>query len=189
MTYNSMTGEEFDVRDHAKKVDLLLDDYRQYKNERVPISFACDEALWLKIAGYSFMDFYTKPKVHLETQLKGREWFLRNVIGDMSPELPDQWNISTQYWMEEADYFGCDIVLQENDYAWGKPLKMEKENLIKYIREIDPEENICKSNAFKLYEGLKNEAEGKTYLERSIKIIPPGTQTHGFLQKRRKSGD
>ena len=45
---------------HEERVSELWGDFNRGENDRVPVTFACDEQLWLKIAGHSFREFYQK---------------------------------------------------------------------------------------------------------------------------------
>ena len=55
------------VRAHNEAVDRLWADYGRGENERVPVTFASDEFLWLGLSGRTFREFYTDPRVQLET--------------------------------------------------------------------------------------------------------------------------
>ena len=168
---------------HAREVRDLWAAYGRAENTRVPITFACDEQVWLKVSGHSFREFYTVPAVHMKAQLEGRRWFCENVIGDMKPGFPDTWPISVQAWMEENEFFGGEAVYQEDDYAWAPPLSLDREALLKHIADIDPEARIRQGWAFKLYQALKGLADGARFLGRPIWVAPPGSTTHGLFTK------
>jgi hypothetical protein len=169
--------------EHAREVEALWTAYSHNENTRVPVTFACDEQVWLKVSGHTFREFYTIPEVHLKAQLEGKLWFCQNVIGDMMPGPPDQWNVSVQLWMEEDEFFGCDVIYQEDDYAWAKPLLLDKESLLYYLSDIHPEERVRQSRAFKMYQALKELSDGMTFAERPVAIIRPGGSTHGIFTK------
>jgi len=179
------TGNDMgiDLSQHAREVAALWEAYENHENDRVPVTFTCDEQVWLKIAGHRFREFYTDPGVHLNTQLEGKLWFCSNVIGDIQPGPPERWQISIQLWMEENEFFGCEVQYQDDDYAWGKPLPLDKEHLLLHLSEIDPEECVRRSSAFKIYNALKELAEGMTFAERPVEIVPPGNSTHGIFTK------
>ncbi|MBC8234465.1 hypothetical protein H8E77_33365 [bacterium] len=172
-----------DLSQHAREVKSLGTAYSHKENKRVPITFACDEQLWLKISGYTFREFYTTPEVHLKAQLEGKHWFCQNIIGDMIPGPPEQWSVSVQLWMEENEFFGCDVIYQEDDYAWAKPLALDKESLLRFLSDIHPEERVRQSSTFKMYQALKELSNGMAFVEKPVEVIRPGGSTHGIFTK------
>lgn len=172
-----------DFKQHADEVNALYEAYAKKANNRVPVTFMIDEQFWLKQSKHSFKSFYSDPIVHLNAQLEGNHWFANNIIGDMIPGIPDKWIVNTVHWMEENEFFGCDVVYQENDYAWAKPLLMGKEDLLKHIATLDPEAQVRKNSAFSLYWALKELVEGRTFCDRPIEIAMPGRGTQGIFTK------
>lgn len=172
-----------DLTKHAREVEILWENFRHNENRRVPITFICDEQIWLKISGHTFREFYTIPEIHLKAQLEGKLWFCNNIIGDMLPGPPERWYVAVQLWMEENEFFGCDVVYQEDEYAWGKPLPLGRDDLLHYIADIDPEERILQSSAFKMYQALRELSDGITFAERPMEIVHPGSSTHGIFTK------
>ncbi|MCC6444791.1 MAG: hypothetical protein IT210_15190 [Armatimonadetes bacterium] len=169
--------------DHADEVASLWEAFARKENDRVPISFACDEQVWLKVSGHGFKEFYMQPEIHLEVQLKGKLWFAEQVRGDMRPGLPDVWTVQPQHWMEEDEFFGCEIAYQENDYAWGKPLDLEKEALLDHLSGLDADERVRRNSAFRLYTALKDLAQGMAFRDRPVAVARPGGSTQGPFTK------
>ncbi|MGQ9554563.1 MAG: hypothetical protein ACUVWR_10660 [Anaerolineae bacterium] len=167
----------------AQEVEQLWADYRQRENKRVPITFASDEQLWLKVSGHTFREFYCDPRVHLRAQLEGKLWFYENVPGDRTPGLPAQWDVGVQLWMEENEFFGCHVTYQEDDYAWGNPLPLDGQDLLLYITDLDAEEQVRRSSAYRMYQSLGELAEGFEFHDRPVRIVPPGMSTHGVFTK------
>ena len=147
------------------------------------MSFVCDEQVWLKVAGQTFGRFYDDPRIHLQVQLEGKRWFCEHVFGDMQPDLPEKWHVGVQLWMEENEFFGCEVRYQEDNYAWGLPLTLGREALLHHIADIDPKANVRESSAFKMFEALRELADGMTYADRPVEIVPPGSSTHGIFTK------
>jgi len=172
-----------DLSQHAQEVESLWKDYSNKENKRVPITFVCDDQVWLKVSGYNFREFYTIPEIHLKSQLEGKHWFCQNVIGDMMPVPPEKWHVSVQLWMEENEFFGCDIIYQEDDYAWAKPLPLGKESLLHHLSDINPDERVRQSSAFKMYQALKGLSDGMIFADKPVEIIRPGGSTHGIFTK------
>ena len=165
------------------EIQQLWEDFTRKRNSRVPMTFVCDEQIWLKVSEHKFGEFYKNPEIHLEAQLEGRRWFCDNIAGDMIPGYPERWPIVVQEWMDENEFFGCEVIYQEDDYAWALPLPLDKESLLRHIADIDPEERVRQNSAFKMYQALKELADGMTYLDRPVNVIPPGGGTHGIFTK------
>jgi len=179
--YNDIT--QADSSQHKKDVEILWSAYSRKENQRVPITFACDEQVWLKVSGHTFHEFYAIPEIHLKTQLEGKLWFCSNVIGDMLPGVPERWYIGIQHWMEENEFFGCDVIYQDDDYAWAMPLQLNRVDLLHYLSDIDPIERVQKSRTLKMYQALKELANGMTFAGSPVEIVRPGGGTHGIFTK------
>lgn len=167
----------------ADEVQALWAAYAQGTNERVPITFASDEQLWLKVARRTFGEFYADPAVHIDVQLQGRLWFQEHVHGDMAPGLPERWDVPVQLWMEENEFFGCHTVYQADDYAWGQPLELDRQDLLAHIAAIDPDDAVRRTDAWRLYQAMEDVAAGMTYHDRPVRVLPPGGGTHGVFTK------
>jgi hypothetical protein len=165
----------------AAESAALWEDYRRRQNRRVPITFAADENLWLAVAGQTFRAFYTDPRVHLAAQLEGRR-YLREQVLDDSPPL-DAWPVSVQLWMEENEFYGAQVVYQEDDYAWGLPLALAREDWLPYLANLDPEQRVRQSSAYRMYQALRELTEGLEYYGLRVQVLPPGRSTHGIFTK------
>jgi len=183
MTSAAATDPSPDFARHTEEVDALWIAYSRRENERVPLFFACDEQLWLKVAGETFGRFYADPRVHLRAQLEGKRWFADNVIGDMRPGPPNTWNIGVQLWMHENEFFGCEVVYQADDYAWGLPLDLPREDLLQHLADLDPVERVRRNSAFRMWEALRELADGLQFDGRPVHVVAPGGGTHGILTK------
>jgi hypothetical protein len=168
---------------HATQVSALWQAYGRGENSRVPITFACDEQVWMMVAGCSFGQFYHRPETHLWAQVLGRKWFIEHVITDMSPLPPEKWGVGVQLWMEENEFFGCEVIYQEDNYAWGIPLEMGKTDLLAYLADLDPEERVLHSSAYRMYQELNALAAGIELEGRKIMVVAPGQGTHGIFTK------
>ncbi len=171
------------LEEHQRRTRDLMRAFAQRENQRVPIRFACDEQVWTRIAGCSFRTFYHDATWHLRAQLDGSHWFRHHVIGDHAVGLPDRWIVVVQHWMEENAYFGCDVTYQDDDYAWGQPLDLSKQELLAHIRNIDPEERIQATETYRLYQELRDLTTDLTFCDRPVQVYPPGRGTHGILTK------
>jgi len=169
--------------EHQQRTRDLMEAFAKQQNERVPIRFVCDEQIWTKVIGCSFRRFYHEAATHLRAQLEGWHWFRHHVLGDHPVGLPDRWNVVVQHWMEENAHFGCQVVYQEDDYAWGQPLDLAKDELLAHLRDLDPEDRIRSSRAYQLYQELCELAADLTFCERPVQVLPPGRGTHGIFTK------
>jgi hypothetical protein len=170
-------------QEHDQEVQALWGAYREGRNTRVPITFACDEQVWLKASGRRFGDFYRIPEVHLQAQLEGQLWFRRNVVGDGESGLPDTWRVIVRDWMEENDFCGCKVVYQEDDYAWGLPLEVPKEDLLGYLGDLDPDRQVECSHSYRMYCALRELTDGMTFHGRPVEVVRPGGGTTGLFTK------
>lgn len=171
------------LEEHQQRTRDLMSAFAQHENERVPIRFVCDEQVWTKVIGCTFRQFYHDAETHLRAQLEGWHWFRHHVMGDHAVGLPDRWDVGAQHWMEENAYLGCQIVYQEDDYAWGLPLDLPRNELLAHLRDLDPEKRVRSSPTFHLYRELCDLAADLTFCDRPVRIHPPGRGTHGILTK------
>jgi hypothetical protein len=169
--------------EHAAQVTALWHAYGRGENTRVPISMACDEQVWMKVVGCSFGQFYRQPETHFWAQVRGRKWFIEHVITDMSPLPPEKWAVGVQLWMEENEFFGCEVVYQEDNYAWGMPLELSKTDLLSYLADLDPIERVRSSSAYRMYQELNSLATGIKFEDREVQVVAPGQGTHGIFTK------
>lgn len=172
-----------DLGKHTAEVNELWSAFSRRENHRVPVWFASDEQFWLKHSGKTFREFYTNPETHLNVQLEAKSWAANHVFGDTIPGAPERWSVATQIWMEENEFYGAEVAYQEDDYAWAKPIPLGKEDLLKHIAELDPDVQVRKNSAFKMYNALKELSAGKTFQDRPVDIAAPGVITHGIFTK------
>ena len=173
-----------DIEGHNAEVDGLWEAFGRKENPRVPIGFATDEAVWLDLTGHTFRDFYTDPAVQLRVLLEGAAWLADNVVADHRIGPPDEaWTVTPRFWMDEPEFFGCDVAVQENDFAWSRPLECSKDDLLARIADIDPAERIKDTRLWKLYIGMKAAAEGdqRTFRDLPVRVGFPGGGTHGIF--------
>ena len=166
---------------HNEMVSRLWADYAKGANERVPITFATDEYVWLGLTGNTFREFYTDPRVQLQTCLRGDEWFRENVVHDRPIGLPDQWGVAARFWMDEPECFGCEVDIQEDDYAWSRPVDLPKADLLRTIADLDPREMVLNSRLWRLHMDIKDLAQDMSYRDRPVQVVFPGGGTHGVF--------
>lgn len=174
-----MTRHEIET--HNREVAELWDAYSRGENARVPITIATDEFRWLKLTGNSFREFYTDPAVQLRVQLEGDAWMRDEILQDRALGPPDVWTVVPRFWMDEPECFGCEVVIQENDFAWSLPLDVPKTELLARLRSIDIEEMVTKSRLYRLYRDMQDLAAGMQYRGRPVDIYFPGGGTHGIF--------
>lgn len=171
-----------EIEAHNLAVARLWDGFRAGANDRVPITFGTDEYVWLNLTGNTFREFYTDPRVQLEVQLAGQAWFAETVVHDQRLGPPAEcWTVVPRFWMDECEGLGCGIVIQEDDFAWEKPVQAEKEDLLRRLADLDPREMVLGSRLWGLYEAMRDLADGMTYRELPVRIYFPGGGTHGLF--------
>jgi hypothetical protein len=170
------------IQDHNQQVAALWDSFGRRQNPRVPVTFASDEALWLHLTGRGFAEFYQDPRVHLETNLAGLAWMADNVRHDQAAGPPaEAWTVAPRYWMDEAACLGCAVALQDDSYAWARPLELSREGLLAHLRDRDPREAVLGSPLWRLYQEVSEVAQGLTFRGLPVRVIPPGAGTHGVF--------
>jgi hypothetical protein len=187
MWRRATTGGEFrlercEIEQHNAEVSALWADYGRRANARVPIVFASDDALWLKLTGQSFARFYEDPRVQLQVQLEGPAWFSENVVHDRPFGPPaDTWSVAARFWMDDSDFFGCEVTLQEDTYAWSKPLSGSKQDLLQRLAGIDPSQRVKQTRLWSLHQAMGEMCEGMIWRDLPVQVIFPGGGTHGVF--------
>jgi len=150
--------------EHNAAVKKLWDDFHRGTNERVPITFSADEQFRLPFYGCTFREYYMDPLLQIEVQLVTTEWILNNIEQDSRMGPPENgWHIAPVRWMAEREYFGCEVVYQENDYAWAKPLPLGKKELLKEIRSINPIDRVKEGELYKQVTTMKKAVKGRKF--------------------------
>lgn len=174
--------EDIDIHTHNAAAEQLIEDFQAGRNRRVPITFATDEAVWLDLLGHSFREFYCDPAVQIKVQLEGKAWFAENIVHDGPVGPPEEhWTVSPRWWMACSEFFGCEVVIQEDDFAWSKPLDGGKENILSRVRDIDPAQRVRETHLRRLYEGMRETADGATFRDRPVRVVSPGGSSHGIF--------
>ncbi len=165
-------------------VEELWEDFEKRRNERIPVVFAYDEQFQLPLYGTTYRRYYGDPDLMADVQLKTARWWMNNVIQDSIMGLPkDNWTIHPQLWMAEKEFFGCQIVYQENDYAWARPIAATKQDLISRLWDIDPAKRLRENTGYRFYETMKARFQGKSFCGIPIRVGPPNgiATTHGIF--------
>ena len=173
---------DIDVPAHNAEIEQLMEDFRDGRNRRVPITFATDEAVWLDVTGHSFREFYCSPAIQIKVNLEGRAWFVENIVHDGPVGLPEEeWVVAPRWWMACSEFFGCEVTVQEDDFAWSEPLGGTKVDLLRRIRDIDPLQSARQSHLRRLYEGMKEAGDGMTFRGLPVRVVSPGGSSHGIF--------
>ena len=172
------------IDDHNRMVEKLWDDFEKRCNKRIPIVIVCDEQFQLPLYGTSYGKYYSDPLLMAKVQLETAKWWMNNIVHDGRMGLPkEHWTIHPQLWMVEKEFFGCQAVYQENDYAWAKPISAPKEDLLAMLWDIDPVERLKENKGYLFHKRMKQEFEGKEFQGIPIKVGPPNgiAGTHGIF--------
>ena len=167
---------------HNEAVSELWRAYGQGENDRVPIVFAADESLWLNLTGHSFRDFYLDPAVQLQVLLEGQAWWAETIVHDQPFGPPaEAWTVAPRFWMEEPEYFGCEVVIQEDSFAWSRPLADSKADLLHRLADLDPVTSVKQGQLWRLYTALRELTDGMVWRDLPVRVSPPGGGTHGVF--------
>lgn len=173
-----------DVDRHNAEAAELWAAHAAGTNDRVPVTLAFDEQFLLPLSGVSFREYYTSAETQLRVQLRSQEWIARNVLQDRPLGVPDEWWVAPAGWMEENEFLGARVVVQEDDYAWALPLDMSKTALIEHLRGLDVEERVRATEHYRLHQELLRLAEGASHLDRPVRVVQtPVGSTHGIFTK------
>ena len=172
-----------EVKKHDRNIEVLMATYNRHENTRVPIKFAADDQVWVAEIKENFYNFYKNPRVHLKGLLAGQKWERDNLEADQPKSYPDIWRVSPRLWMHENEFFGCDVIYQQDDYAWALPLKKNKQDILDSIQDIYPLETVRRSEIYKLYLDCKEIAQNMQFENRRIEVLPPGMGTDGIFTK------
>ena len=172
-----------DYKKHNEENAKLWEDYGNRANARVPVTIAFDEQFHLHRLGRTFRQYYGDVRTQVEIQLDGQKWVRENVLQDAEMGIPQEWNISPPCWMGENEFFGADIVVQENDYSWGMPLELSKAELLKKLQGIDVKERVQAWTPFRHYTEMTELVKDMEFCGRPVKTIAPLLGTHGIFTK------
>lgn len=168
--------------EHNVAVRQLWDSFARHSNKRVPIRFAFDEQVRLPLYGCSFREYYTDPLLQAKVQLETEKWIREHVVQDDWRGLPEgAWTVSPVLWMDEKEFFGCEVTVQDNDYAWAKPIPADKPDLLARLRDLNPMERVWESRLFRFYTAMRESVEGTEFCGRPVTVAFPGGSTHGLF--------
>ncbi len=173
-----------DLEAHNARTRALLAAYGEGAHERVPIALAFDEQYLLPRFGCSFAEYYTDVSKQIDVQLRSQNWIRHRVLQDAEMGPPEAWYLLPPSWMDENELWGAEVVLQENDYAWGQPLPLGKVGLLRHLEGLDIEERITRGTLFRQHRQMQRLTEGREYLGRPVRVTElPIAGTHGVFTK------
>lgn len=164
------------------------------RHQRVPIGVAADEQFFLPMWGRTFRQYYEDVATQIHVQLKSQLWMLNNICADERlcflqkvPEDPNKegWAVSPPRWMDENEFFGCEIIRQENDYSWGKPVDLPKNDLIRKLHSIDVKQRVSSGTLFTQSMEMKRLTQDMAFEGCKVRtpLSPPGAVTDGIFTK------
>lgn len=167
--------------EHNAAVKQLWDDYGRNRHARVPIRFAFDEQFRLPLYGCTFRQYYTDPLLQVRVQLETEKQIRERLVQDSWMGVPEgAWTVAPVQWMDEKEFFGCEVVFQDDDYAWARPIRASKPDLLAWIRDIDPLERVRESRLFRFYTAMKEAVEDLEFHGQPVTVGFPGG-THGLF--------
>ena len=163
--------------------DELWAAFARRENTRVPITFASDESLWLKLTGDTYRAFYADPRVHVNAQLAGCGWYADHVVHDQRVGPAEAgWTVSPRFWMDEPEFFGCEVMLQDDSFAWSKPLEGSKADILQHLASVDARERVQRGTLWRLYQETRGLCEGMTFRDLPVTVASgAGGGTHGLF--------
>lgn len=171
------------MKTHNECVSALWEDYERGNNRRVPITIAFDEQFLLPFWGCTFRQYYQDVRTQVDIQLKSQQWIRENVLQDAEMGLPNAWTVVPPSWMAENEFLGAEILIQENNYAWGKPILLPKSRLLEKLQSIDVKSRIKECTLFYQYEKMKSYTQNMEFCGRPVKTVNPVSSTHGIFTK------
>jgi len=173
-----------DFDSHNEQVRRLWQDYHQVTNHRVPVTLAFDEQFLLHHWSVSFGRYYGDVPTQLDIQLRSQEWVRTTVLQDAEMGLPDTWTVCPPSWMDENEFLGAEIVVQEDDYSWGRPLPLGKGELLRHLGSLDAETQVRSGKLYRQWTEMQRVAEGREHHGRPVQVaaLPVGS-THGLFTK------
>lgn len=168
---------------HNKEVRSLLADYANGCHQRVPVGIAFDEQFLLPLWDCTYKRYYLEATTQVDIQLKSMKWIRENILQDAEMGLPDVWHINPVFWMAENEFLGAEITIQENDYAWGKPISLSKTELLKQLGSMDVTKRIQQETLFHLYRAMRDYTKDLEFCGRPVEVSLPVTTTHGIFTK------
>jgi uroporphyrinogen-III decarboxylase len=114
--------------------------------------------------------------------LDGQAWFAEHIVHDQRMGVPEElWTVTPRFWMDVSDFFGCRVEIQEDQFAWSEPLPVRKEDLLGYLKDLDPAERVPKTALWRLYQAMKELAVNRSYRDIPVHIGFPGGSSHGLF--------
>jgi hypothetical protein len=93
----------------------------------------------------------------------------------------DAWTVAPRFWMDEPEFFGCEVEIQQDTYAWSKPLSDSKVDLLARLADIDPVARVQETSLWALQAAMKDLGDGLTWRELPVNVAFPGGGTLGVL--------
>lgn len=164
------------------EVKKIWEAYRKDEPIRVPVTGGMEIRTFLIMKDYSFKRYYTDPEFMIRCQLERQEWLSEHIFADTPIGLPETWGVGVDFGpVVEEGWLGCEIVFNEGNTPWAKPLlKDNKERL--YDMEIpDPFHGNFMQKVYDFHITFKEKIQSMTYRDRPIspEIGNPGGWSSG----------
>ena len=165
--------------EHNRMVEKLWKDLSEGRNERIPVWFSFDEQFKLSFYECTFSEYYQDPKLQMDVQLETERWIREKVLHDQKMGPPERWTIFPVYPEPEPSFLGCEIMINENDYGWAKPILKNDKSLLKEIDISHPEEKVKREKVFKYYQIMKRETKKRKFAGRPINVYYNSSGSNG----------
>ena len=177
------TALETSFQAHNEAVARLWRDYAQGSNRRVPVTLAFDEQFLLPLFGCTFRHYYQDVVAQIQVQLDSQDWIRTNVRHDAEMGPHDVWRVAPARWMTENEFLGAEVLVQEDDYAWGQPIPATKSELLKRLQGIAPRARVQECMLWQQYVDMTERTRNMQYRGCPVETAMPVTSSHGVFTK------
>lgn len=171
----------------------LWNAFREGRHWRVPVTTVLDEQFFLPMWECSFRQFNEDVPTQVRVQLLSQQWAQENVQTDelvvFRQNVPTTsavaWTVAPPRWMDENEFYGARIAMQEDDYSWGQPISLSKNGLLRRLQAIDVEARVLEGTLYPQCQEMKRAVDGMEFAGRPVQLNPSpvGAACDGIFTK------
>jgi hypothetical protein len=170
-----MRWDESAVARHNDEVAQLWRDFEAGAPARVPVVFNFSRRFylltpWLNERGWSFQQYFERPEVQWDVQLRLQQWIRGSVSQDHGWGLPAQWggvapDFQNSY---EAAWLGCPLVYFENEVPTTRPILRDDKGRLASFSIPDPLRGGIMARAMEFHQYFEARRQRETFLDRPV---------------------
>lgn len=170
---------DLDIETHNHDVQQVWDAYRARRPIRVPMILGTNTRYFMfnreaNPTGLTFRQYLDDPDVMFDAQLAFERWSRFNLLQDAELGLPEAWHIKVDFQnFYEAAWFGCPIEYMDDQVPDTQPAFAECPEKLLDRGLPDPFGGLLGMGR-EYYEHFRERAARDSYLDRPIRINPPG---------------